>query len=246
MKPIIALLIVMALSFATVDQSYVQVISADGTSTIQKTMDISIFSNQLHGSALQAMAAFCSSSTKESCSVDIASKTLTIKEALAPGNYYTIDTEYGFPFVTQTLAIQSIPNDMFGDSLNTILAAANITGSGVVQPLVMSGDNNASVAALKMLNANFTYTVVMPASVSTAASGGYGAVVQGADAKFDLIQVLSQSQPMVIVTEQINSFVVVCIIGVIVLAALAYSFFSSRPSKTSKKKPETGVKKRNA
>jgi len=166
-----------------------------------------------------------------------------IKEPLSPGNYYTVDTVYGFPFVTQTVTINSIPNDMFGESLNTILAAANITASGVVQPLVISGDNNASVAALEMLKANFTYTVTMPSSVSEARSGSYDAIIQGTDARFDLIQVLSQSQPMVVVTNQVNSFVVVCILGVIVLAALAYSFFGSRPSKTSKK---TGVKKTKA
>ncbi len=242
-KPIIALLIVMALSFATVDQSYVQDISADGTSSLQKTMDISIFSNQLSNSTLLAMAAFCSSTTKVACSVDTVSKTLTIKETLPPGSYYSVETQYGFPFITQTVTIDRIPNDMFGDSLNTILAASNITTSGVVQALNIRDNNSASVAALRALNANFTYTVEMPASISTAQSGAYAAAIQGTEARFDLIEVLSQSQPMVVVTSQINAFAVVGIIGVIALAALAYSFFSMRPAKGSKK---TGVKKTKA
>jgi hypothetical protein len=238
LKPMMALLIVLALSFSTMDRMYVQDIRPDGSSTIQKTMDLSIFANKLSASSFQAMADFCARSSQVSCSVDAASKTVTIKESLASGSYYSVNSEYGFPFITQTLTIDRIPNDMFGASLNTILAAANITApdQSAVQALNLHDDNNASASVLKAIGANYTYIVTMPSSVSEARSGGYNAAIDGDSATFDLVQVLSQSQPMVLVSGQINSFVVVIIIGIIVLGALAYSFFGSKPSKTRKKK----------
>jgi len=236
LRQIIALSIFLALSSATMDQTFVQDVRKDGTSTIEKTMDISIFANQLPGSSLQMMADFCSKTTKASCSVDTASKIITIKEAFAPGSYYSVDSEFGLPYTTETLTIERIPNDRFGQTLNMILAAANISDSGGVPALNLRSDNNQSAMVLRKLKANLTYTVKMPSAVAEAKAGSYSASIDGNNARFDLIEVLSQSQPMVVVTKETNVVAVVVIIMVIVLAALAYSFFATRPSKTRKKK----------
>lgn len=235
MRQILALLVLAAFSFAAMDQNYTQVVNPDGSSTIQKTMEITMFANQLPASSLKLMAAYCASNADFQCSVDVAGKTLTIAEDFQQGEYYTSSSDFGIPFITYSIQVQKIPNDIFGDDLEKMLLAANISSMGgqPVDALDLSdqANNPQSAAFLRKLNTSMTYTITMPAGVYSATSGNYTAKMEGQTAAFDLVEVLNQSEPMTIVARQVNSAAIVAIIGVIVLAALAISFFSGKPSK---------------
>jgi hypothetical protein len=231
MRHICAILLILALASATIDQRYLQTFSADGSSTIEKYMEVSIFASQLPDASLERMSQFCAASSKINCSVDIKNKTIVVSERFGTGGYYSSETDYGLPFITQTVSIERIPNDRFGSTLEIILSSADITGaeSGTVSALNLRDKSNQETAMyLKKFKANLSYTVVMPAAVFSASAGNYSAQIDGQYARFDLLKVLDQSQPMRIASREINSAAIVAIIGLIVLAALALTFFGSK------------------
>jgi hypothetical protein len=240
MRQVSALLLVLALSCAVMDQSYIQVVDRDGSSTIQKTMDISLYTGQLPAVSLQRMADYCAGTTKISCSVDVDSGKVAIIEKFQPGGYYSFESAYGIPFTTRTLVVGSIPNDRFGQSLAAILAGANITTgqeTGAADALDLRDKTNPESAMyLEKFRANLTYSIVMPSDISGADAGNYTAATDGSTATFDLVQVLERSSAMTVASREINSPAIVVIAGVIVVAGLALAFFTSKPRHAAKRR----------
>jgi hypothetical protein len=232
-KELFALLLVSLIGSAAIDQEYIQNVSKDGSSKIVKTSELSLFSGILSKDALANMDAVCKTTAKIDCSVDVEAKTVTITESFNPGGYYTFDTDFGFPYITNTMTINRVPTDKFANSLERLLILANATEpsqGGSVQPLDIrdAEGNRENVQFLKRFKANLTYTVIFPFPVSEARAGNASGVVDGSTVRFDLVEVLDQSQPMVIVSREVNWGYFVAIAGVAVLAALAVSFFRAK------------------
>ncbi|MDD5340043.1 MAG: hypothetical protein PHV13_02230 [Candidatus ainarchaeum sp.] len=228
MRNIIVFLVLAALASGAFDQSYVQTVASDGSSVIVKTQDLSVFSGVV---SMPAVAQACEMMSSVQCSLD--GQKMTITERFTPNSgYYTFVKEDGFPFITYTLVISQVPNDVFAADLDRVLAGANVSSGGAPSPpLDLSADNSESVAALRLLKVNLDYTVNMQMTPTAASAGNVTGVINGNVVKFNLVDVLAARQPIVIKSSELNAGAIVAIIGVAVLAWLAYSFFvSSRKS----------------
>ncbi len=228
MRQIFALFIFFALTNAALDQLYVQNVYQNGTSTIVKTMDLSIFSKTLTQDAFSKMQAFCSS-----CEVDKEHSTITISESFDSGDYYTLKSDYGLPFITHTLTINKIPTDRFSTSLEKILlgsgAAENIGGNTVSAIDLKDSKNAEGYPLLKALSVNITYRVNMPGGIDGAASDAV--LLSSSSAQFDVVEALKEPKTITIVSRELNLGYIIGLIGIIVLAALAASFVISKPAK---------------
>lgn len=229
-------LLTVSLAAAALDQSYVHVVSRDGSSTMEKTMELAMFSNQLTPAVLERMGATCKSDRDLDCDVDVQNKKITIRERLSSGTYYVFTSEYGLPYITHTLVVKSIPSDRFGDVLNELLVAANVTGeggSGVgAMDLTDKAANNESVFYLKLLKANITYTVTMPMAIAEARAGEVAGGIHGDVAEFNLVEVLEASEPITVRCVELNLGYIVAIVGIGIIAFLAFSFVSGRRAET--------------
>jgi len=239
-REIIALLLISLMAGATLDQSYIQTVSRNGASVMEKTIEVTLFSNQLTAEGLTRMAEVCRTSKSFDCSVDVENKLVTMTEEFSSGGYYTFTSDYGLPSITHTLTIQKVPTDRFSTSLEKLLVAANATnytgGSGTGKAIDLSDKvaNAESAGILKMLKANITYTFIMPAQISEAKAGSVNGAVSGTSATFDLVSVLAESEPIVVKAQELNYGYIIAITGVVVLAALAMSFLGTRPGKRRK------------
>ncbi|MCI0504267.1 hypothetical protein L0Y65_06185 [Candidatus Micrarchaeota archaeon] len=241
-REIFALLLLSVIGGAALDQSYMQAVSRNGASVIEKTMEVTLFSNQLSQEGLARMGEVCRTSDTLNCSVDVENKKITMAESFSSGGYYTLTSDYGIPFITYTLTLGKVPTDEFSNSLERLLVAANATeysgGSGAVKPIDLADReaNAESAGVLKMLKANLTYTITMPSQVSEARAGNISGMVSGPSARFDLVSVMEESAPIVVRSQEPNYGYIIAIAGVVVLAALAFSFLGTRPDKAAKRK----------
>jgi hypothetical protein len=229
------------LAGAAIDQSYVQTVHRNGTSSIEKTMEVAIFSDQFASDGLERMDAYCSKGKGIDCSVDVEKKRVTITESFASGGYYAFSSDYGLPFITHTLVIDRIPSDRFATLFERLLIESNATpglvSGGTVKPTDLGDEeaNSEVVAALRLIQANITYTVVMPVAVSEAGAGNASGSIDGSSASFDLVEVLDASKPITVKSRELNLGYLVAIAGVVVLVALALSFFGMKPAKRRKR-----------
>jgi hypothetical protein len=232
-RAIFVFLLLLAAAHAALDQSYVQTVARNGSSAIEKTMEVTIFANQLTSDGLQRMQQVCASGPRFDCSVDVDAKTVLMREGFAPGGYYSFSTDYGVPSITYTLTIDRIPTDRFSNDLDRLLAAANVTdssGGGAARPIDLkdAATNQENAVLLKQFKANITYTIRMPVAIYDARAGGVQGSVSGNEVSFDLVEVLSESRPIVVRSSELNSGYLLAIGGVIVLAALSVTFFTSK------------------
>ena len=222
MRKFIVLLLLAALASGTFDQTYVQTLADNGSSVIVKTQDLSVFSGSV---SFPALSRACADLTNVQCLVS--GQTMMISDSFAPdGSYYTYASDGGFPFITRTLLISRVPNDVFGADLSKVLDAANFTSTGGQSSVIdLTADNSGVVSALRQFDVNLTYVVNTPAVVSEAYSGNLSGSISGERVTFNLIDVMATGQPIVIKTQELNVGALVLIIGVVVLAGLAYAFF---------------------
>lgn len=240
-RAILVLLILSMVVSAAFDQTYVQQIDRNGGSSIEKTMDMAIAAGQLSEDAFVKMDNYCKTTTEVTCSVDVDKKIIKITESFSSGAYYSLVGDYGLPDTTYTLVISKIPVDKFTQKLEKILVA---TGEGTPNEdnvnaidLRDKATNAQSAALLKTFLAEITYVVEMPSEIKTAYAGNVTATVVGSTATFDVVSILEDSEPMVIVSRETNYGYLVAIAGVIVLIVLAYVFMaSSRPRQTKEAK----------
>jgi len=239
MRMIIAALILLSLvANAAVDQHYEQTLKRDGTSTIVKSMEINIFAADLDERALEKISDTCNTSQRIRCSVE--GQTITIEDDFSPGNYYIFKTEHGLTAIEYTLTVNKIPTDRFSMLLEELLDEAEVVEStgGSADPLdLLDKEGNAeSVYFLKRFEANITYSVNMPVAITEAGAGGVNATVLGErTVRFDLVDIMEEGQPITVKSQEMNVANIILVVAVIVLGALAYSFFRQKPKKKKKK-----------
>lgn len=237
-KFILALVLLSVLVNAGIEQSYEQTVKRDGNSVIVKTMDINIAAAELGPNAFQYLAETCNASGRFVCSVE--DKKITMEETFSPGTYYTFKTEYGLFSIDHMLVVSKIPTDRFSMTLDDLLDEADIIeSSGDAAELIDLNDaeiNREAAGYLRRFNANMTYTIVMPGDLKEAYAGNVTAARAGNAAVYDLISVMEESQPMVVKSSELNTANMIIVGAVIVLGALAYSFFREKPKPAKKKK----------
>lgn len=239
MRGIVALLLIVALANAVIDQSFVQTVSRDGGSSMEKTMELAMFSGTLGGAAIQKMAEYCDGAEMD-CSVDTKRQEITIWEKLAPGTYYTYSVDNGLPYITYTLTVTRLPNDLFAADLQDVLAGAGAAegGAAAVDALDFAdtATNSRSIPILKLLDANLTYAASMPGQVTYAMAGGVEGAASGSSASFDIVKVMEAGKPIVIRSQELNSPYVFGIGAMIAILILGYAFTTTKPKATAKKK----------
>lgn len=231
MRGILTLLLLVAVANAAIDQSYVQTVSRDGTSAMEKSMDVSMFS-VLSAPVLRQMADYCSAQ-KMDCGVDANASKVMITEKLAPGTYYAYSVDYGLPYITYTLTAGQLPNDLFSSDLDRMMSVINASPSAsAVKPLDLTdkAGNAAALPILRRLNANLTYTVNMPAPVVEASAGNATGVISGSSATFDLISVMENGKAVTVRSQELNTAYIVPLGAAIVIVALALAFFQTKPA----------------
>lgn len=242
---IIAVLFLLAISLAAaaLDQSYVHAVARDGSSTMEKSMELAVFSNQLTSEVLTEMGDMCQSDRDLDCDVDVENRKITIREKLAPGSYYSFSSDYGLPYITHTLVVNSIPSDKFAADLEKLLVGAKIVqpGDSGVEPIDLTdeGSNNESIYYLRLFKANITYTVIMPIPITEAYAGETKGEINGNATTFDLLDVMEESEQITVKGTELNLGYIIVIIGVVAIAALAFSFMAGPKAevpKPSKKK----------
>ncbi len=158
-----------------------------------------------------------------------------MSDYFATGGYYEFTSDYGLPFITHTLTISKIPTDRFSSILDRILLGANVTsssgGSSTAIDLHDNATNKGNAKVLRQLRANITYTIIMPMPVSEAECGNLSGTVSGDQASFDLVDVLDQSKPIVVKSNEANLGYITVIAGVVIIIALAMSFMGSKAIK---------------
>jgi hypothetical protein len=229
------------LSVATLDQTYVHMVDRDGNSVIEKTADLGLLSTELNPGAFERMAEVCSESAEFDCTVDVENKVVVLNDNLQSGGYYTYEVDYGFPFTTNTLTINSIPTDRFSRLLDRLFANADATNAPgtMASPLYLKDkeENQEGAALLKNIGITITYTIEMPVGISEASAGEVVATIDGNRASFDFVEVLAVSEPMVVKSSDINYSYLVAVAGIVILVWLGWSFIRSQPKpKKSKKK----------
>lgn len=238
-REILIVLLFSALVNAALDQSYVHTVSRDGSSTIAKSTDLSVFSNLMDEGASGKIAEFCQTDGGIDCWVD--DKTVTISERFSRGPYYTFTADYGIPYITYSLEVKRVPRDRFATSLDNLLFAAGVAespGEGLVSPIDLGDEeaNMESVHFMRRFGANVTYTVNMPARIHEAGAGEVDGMVSGSTVQFDLIEVMEESEPITVTSRELNFGYLTLIALVIVMAGLALSFFRAKKAKKKRKK----------
>jgi hypothetical protein len=238
-RVILALLLFSFVVNASLDQAYVHTVSRDGSSTMTRDTDLTIFADVLGEGAFQSVDGLCDTNASLRCSVD--GETVTIKEKLKQGTYYSLTADYGLPFITYTLVVKKVPTDRFSSSLDNLLVVAGAVeeaGTSRVRPMDLrdKSTNIPDAEYLKKFDANLTYSIEMPAGIYEATAGDVDALLSGNTAQFDLVEVLGESEYMTVKSRELNLGYLALIAMAITLAALAFSFFThKRPRKRRRK-----------
>lgn len=240
-REILAILILCALSSASLEQTYSHSISRDGSSAMTKDTDLTIFADVLGPTAFDDVESLCRSDASLRCSVDGPNKTVTITERFTAGSYYSFEADYGIPFITYTLVVKKVPTDRFSSSLDDLLVEAGVideSGDGSVMAMDLRDEetNRENAYYFRRFNADLAYIIEMPSPVYEARAGNATAVISGNRATFDLVSVLEQSEYITVRSQELNLSYLIIIALAIVLAGLALSFFKANKPKKRKKK----------
>lgn len=225
MREIIFLIVLSSLVFASLDQSYQQVVKRSGDSLITKSSDLTVFQNSIGN--LTKIEELCNSN--KNC--EFRNKTIYITEEFQPGNYYTYKEEYGFPFVEQVITIRKIPTDIFGESLDRVIIEAeaidSVPGSIEAIDLLESETNLESSIFLKRFDIKIIYKITMPSQIYDAYSGNISANITDKTAEFNLVDILGQSSNITVKSREINMSLIIIISAIIVFSAMALSVKNS-------------------
>ena len=207
----VLLLLICTFSYAA-SQAYTQKTDALGASLIEEKRDISLLLSLLSPNALADMEFVCLNYAELDCSIE--ENFIVMRVAVPPKNgYYTLSTDYGFPFTETTLAMNRLPTDLFDRKISSILLKANLSDNpGFAKPLDLK-DREGNLALSNAMQASgitSEYTIIMP---------------NGESETLDLVALLSDSAPIVKKSYTLNLWLIFLVLGIGVLAGLAYLFF---------------------
>ena len=216
MRTIVFLLLVCLLLTGST-QVYNQRVDSLGNSVIEEKQDMSIFLSLLPDGALDDITAVCSSYGDLECQVE--GTTITMVVQVQPDNsYYTLKTDNGLPFIMTTFTLDKIPTDAFDSRINEVLAKAGLSSGKSSSSSIDLNDvegNRAKADAFRASDISVEYNIIMP---------------NGQASKYDLVELLIDSKPIVIQTYELNIWLIILILGIGALGYLAYTFFGKKRS----------------
>lgn len=239
-REILALLILSTLVSAALDQSYVMTVDRDGNSEISKSMDFLVFTADFTAEDFAEVKEICQTDSEIDCGVE--GSTLTITEKFAPGQHYSYSADYGIPYITYSLTLKSIPADKFDSTMNRLLMKAGAgdssASSGIPIDLSNANENQENAKLLRKYDVNITYDIIMPTGVSySKANGSDSGAISGNTVSYDVVSLMEQSEQVSVKSSELNMGYLIILAAAVVLGALAFSFFNSKPvKKTDKKK----------
>jgi hypothetical protein len=241
MKKIILLLLASLLFTGSVVQTYEQKMYETGDSLITEHLDLSLFSQVMPNNSIPKMASACLSDLKLNCEVDVDSKSITIIRSFsANNNHYTFQAEQSIIDTLYTLTVIKIPNDRFKDSLNEVMVEAGVSETkGPAEVAINLNDKEGAAetaASMEKLDLEILYEIEMPGEVVSAKAGDIRAEIDDSAVRFDMVEVLKDSEPLVIKSRKLNLIYVAGVFAVLILILISVSFFIKKKPKEEPKK----------
>ncbi len=242
MRKILFLLMLTPLLFAgSLSQTYHMKVYESGDSVISQSLDLTFLDTLLPEGALSDMQTICVLQPELECSVEVETKMLYLSRSFSDNDpHYNLEVEQGLPYSTYRLTLEKLPNDRLLEALNDITAAAGISPNDdvAIKPVDLTDETTTSMMAtgLRLMGMEMAYEIEMPGEIVSANSGNVQAQVSGSTATFDMVEVLEESEVIVVTSRQVNWLLIILICMVIAVAALALSFVrKKRPAPANRK-----------
>ena len=238
-KITIALLTLILLVSGCISQVYYHKVNDDGSSTIEQTTDYSqmiakagtkgMTSQLALDNAKNAFDRICKT-TKMKCKYDETS--ITLSDSIGKENeLYVFESSQDLFKTDYKIKINKIPRQNFDTALQKGQTALDKNlpltfrkQDGPDLDLSNKEENAKLAMEIKNNGASAKYTIEFPADIKSANAGNYSGVVNGKKVEFDLAELLSDSAPIVIESEQFNPALFIVIVLLILLAYLWVKF----------------------
>ncbi len=239
---LLSILIVMSVVFsATMDHTYMQTINEKGDSFFTRITRGEVFPE---GSNTSAIEQICQEGVIAKCKVNQSSQTtqidITLKEK---EGYYTISTDYGFPFITHVVKIERIPTDKISEQMIEILKQSGFTKR--IQPasaVDLLADNKESARALKSFQANIQYEIKVPGLINEATFAEQRINFEGEKVTIDFTKLLEKQGELKIVSSEMNWAYISAAVAVLVIVAFGASFIFDKKVQMQKQNEKKSKK----
>jgi hypothetical protein len=218
---VFALIVLLFLFSGCIKINVYQKVHPDGMADNTAEMDFSGFAGLSGGMGEEPidMSTMCEQMEEQSegqyedffCEVDGYVVTFGGKTNLNENPEIEFEKVEGFPFTTYKLTIQS-------QSLEDLSSGADTTGMPETE---LSTINEEQLAQMKSMGVEMNYTIEMPGTISKAE----GAEVEGATAKFDLLEFFATGQTIMVVESQEINYLWVGVIGVVFVVLIVLVLF---------------------
>jgi hypothetical protein len=217
-----------------ISQTYVHIVNQDETSSITQITDLAIY-GLFDSSMPTKMADTCKKVSEPDIDCTVTGNRLNLNTTMNKNNgYFTLENDYGFPYITYTLTINALPNDKFHAAM--IKASGVSTQAAESQNLSKKEDNKILSSQLKAMNMELNYVVALPGELISATAGSYQANISNGSALFVMSDVFADSEPLVIKSKSLNLGALAMLVGVVFLVVLAYLYLKSKQRKTESEK----------
>ena len=149
------------------------------------------------------------------------------------GEYYTIKEENDFLTSKSTITINQIPVNVFSAAL-----PKDKFTKVVINPIDLTEKekNYERFKEQRLAGTKIFYSIEVQGEIKEAYAGNYTAEVNGSVARFDLVEVLRDSDKLVVVTEKTNYALVILLAAIVIIIIVAFSFKGSDYDKKRKNK----------
>ncbi len=224
-----ALLFLLVSGCVTVE--YRHTVALDGSGTLTQLIDFTRYAEFVNTSTFNesVISSFCTSmqdrlTSGTTCAVE--GNTVVLSRQVDPnGGFYSFESSGDLFNPRAKLTVHRIPSTSF-------LVSTGIDNVPVEDIDLNDRERNAAAAAsLRIVGANVTYAITMPFTVTSARAGNYTAIKNGNTATFDLLAVLSASEPLVVQAGVFNILPVLGGILVIAMVALLVWLFFGKSNR---------------
>lgn len=245
-QPLLLLLIGVLLLSGCIQEDFYQKVERDGRSVIRVQFDFTQFlalaqergsqygvSGLSEGDFVLRLQEACSEARAKDASITCqvnGSRLMMGKTFDARNPYYTFEAQEGIPYRTYRLTVNRLPLDRL------TLPAPNLTGPAAAaqapaQALDLTNKSDSARVAqgLSIIQGfRLTYSVEMPADIETATAGPYQAQRDPSNphvATFDMVEVLSDSEPLVVESRELNILPIVALVAFALLVLVSTLYF---------------------
>jgi ribosomal protein S8 len=223
------------------DHTYIQTINEKGDSIFTRITKGDVFPE---GSNTSAIEQICKEGVIAKCKVNQSSGTAEITINLKENErYYSINTEYGFPFITHVVKIERIPTDKISEEMIQILKQSGFTKR--IQPasaVDLLADNRESARALKSFGAEIEYEVKVPGLITDASFAEEKINFDGERITIDFTKLLEKQGELKIISSEMNWAYISAAVAVLVIVAFGASFIFDKKVQMQKQNEKKSKK----